>query len=166
MEMARKLAGVLAGIDTRLAMVLSGVLAQRTTLAEAASMLREDIDANKILVAGAVAVVPARDDPADREATLAAAAKLVSSVFSEAPVLPGAISAAMDLVLSGYEIPSQDESQRHRHGERMREAWKIEEIVLGASQDMDAALVAIHQVRHAVATEEQIVRDAIDDVAL
>uniref|UniRef100_A0A0D3FIV0 Uncharacterized protein n=1 Tax=Oryza barthii TaxID=65489 RepID=A0A0D3FIV0_9ORYZ len=78
--------------------------AARATLGEVARLLREDIHDTKILVADALAVVPALNDR-DPRATLAVAAKLVASVFSEAPVLPGAIGAAMDLVASVYAVP-------------------------------------------------------------
>uniref|UniRef100_J3LBV9 Uncharacterized protein n=1 Tax=Oryza brachyantha TaxID=4533 RepID=J3LBV9_ORYBR len=77
----------------------STVRVGRATLYKAAELVREDIHDTKIVVAHAFAVVPTLNgrDPA---ATLAASAKLVASVFSEAPVLPGAIAAAMDLAAS------------------------------------------------------------------
>uniref|UniRef100_A0A0D9VVC7 Uncharacterized protein n=1 Tax=Leersia perrieri TaxID=77586 RepID=A0A0D9VVC7_9ORYZ len=71
---------------------------ERATLGEAHKLLHEDIHGAKTVAAYALAVVPALN-VRDREDT-AAAARLVASVFSEKPVLPGAIDAAMDLVFS------------------------------------------------------------------
>ncbi|KAG8063002.1 hypothetical protein GUJ93_ZPchr0003g17472 [Zizania palustris] len=104
MDMTREAADDLAEIYTRLAVVLSNADATRATLVEADELLQEDIDATDTLVAHALTIVPARDDPY-YEATLDAAAKLVASVFSEAPLLPGAVGAASDLIATVYAIP-------------------------------------------------------------
>ncbi|KAL5218198.1 hypothetical protein ABZP36_018882 [Zizania latifolia] len=104
MDMTQEAADDLAEIYTRLAVVLSNADATRATLAEADELLQEDIDATEILVAHALTIVPASYDPY-YEATLGGAAKLVASVFSEAPLLPGAVGAARDLVATVYAIP-------------------------------------------------------------
>ncbi|KAF0922454.1 hypothetical protein E2562_036570 [Oryza meyeriana var. granulata] len=99
----------LAAIGAGLERVQSNARTARAALAEAAELLREVMDAAKTLFEDAFATVPARDDP-DHEATLAvaAAAKLVANVFSEAPVLPAAIGAAMDLVAGVYALPPSE----------------------------------------------------------
>lgn len=103
---AQQVAHDLAQARNRLVGVESNALAASVTLAKAAALLREDIDATKVLVDDAFAVVPAHDD-LDPDGTLAvaAAAKLVVAAFCEAPVLPGAIGAAMDLVASVCALP-------------------------------------------------------------
>uniref|UniRef100_A0A0D9VVC8 Uncharacterized protein n=1 Tax=Leersia perrieri TaxID=77586 RepID=A0A0D9VVC8_9ORYZ len=76
----------------------SAARAARTTLGEADELLDEDIHGAATLAADAFAVVPTLINGRDPEATLAAAAKLVESVFSDAPTLPGAIVAAISRV--------------------------------------------------------------------
>ncbi|KAF0922455.1 hypothetical protein E2562_036571 [Oryza meyeriana var. granulata] len=104
MAIAQQVTHDLAKIHILLAVVQLSARAALATLSKAAALLREDINDTKILVDDAFAFVPTSDDR-DHEATLAAAAKLVVRVFSEAPVFPGAISAAMDLVASVCALP-------------------------------------------------------------
>uniref|UniRef100_J3LPV4 Uncharacterized protein n=2 Tax=Oryza brachyantha TaxID=4533 RepID=J3LPV4_ORYBR len=240
---AQDAAAALVMIGFQLEVARWRVRVARKTLVEAAELVREDIHATKIVVAHAFTVVPTLNgrDPA---ATLAASAKLVASVFSEKPVLPGAIAAAMDLTAAVSAIPPpvtgplcdvrdllravsdehdrartlfadcisylglgqeyatwQEFSHRRRHaltrsvvvdmrlngaignavhsvrihrscqikpprrGRGMREAWELMEILCSAVEEVDAVLEAIPKMRDAVAAEEEIVSQAIDDAA-
>lgn len=100
--MATAMVNHLAELPAPLAMVLSDADAARATLDEAAGLLREEIQATELLLAHAFSAIAPRDGPA-----LAAAAKLAARVFSDAPLLPGKIRAAMDLVASVYALPPQ-----------------------------------------------------------
>uniref|UniRef100_A0A0E0GP24 Uncharacterized protein n=1 Tax=Oryza nivara TaxID=4536 RepID=A0A0E0GP24_ORYNI len=97
--MATAMVNNLAELPAPLAMVLSDADAARATLDEAAGLLREEIQATELLLAHAFSAIAPRDGPA-----LAAAAKLAARVFSDAPLLPGAIRAAMGLVASDLEF--------------------------------------------------------------
>ncbi|KAL5219670.1 hypothetical protein ABZP36_020354 [Zizania latifolia] len=227
---AYKVAGSLAKIRTELVDVQSTADAARATLAEAAELLLEDIDATEIIFSYAFTVVPTPRDP-NPEVTLSAAAKLIDSMFSEDPLLPGAVDTACDLVATLYTTPPpvtaalQEASRtlealtddhknaghifsncalnlgiqlgdntwqawsyhknnasqlastaatrlrsaileaihavRVRGGERMREAWRRNQILSTVMEHVEAALTAIRQMRDAVAAEEQIVLTAI-----
>ncbi|EAZ27356.1 hypothetical protein OsJ_11301 [Oryza sativa Japonica Group] len=223
---AEAVANHLAELRARLAMILSDAEAARATLDEAAGLLREEIRAtDDVLLARAFSAIAPRDGPDH----LAAAAKLVARVFSDAPLLPGAIRAAMDLVASVYALPPQrtgtlqdarltlgavHPEPRHPTGRRdlgtwlawsarneeafteaaaaevrlmsaIREAkhavrvhrvyqaqsrrrevaWEAKQILSTATEEVDAASVAIRQMRDALAAEEQIVREAIGEAA-
>uniref|UniRef100_A0A0E0KF41 Uncharacterized protein n=1 Tax=Oryza punctata TaxID=4537 RepID=A0A0E0KF41_ORYPU len=241
---AQEAEAVLVAVRDQLQVVGLIARAARATLGEAAGLLREDIHDTKILVADALAVVPALNDR-DPQASLAAAAKLVAGVFSEAPVLPGAIGAAMDLVASLYAVPPpvtgplqevrdllrtvSDDHDRARNlfadcspylgieeedewweewtnhrsqallngyaaemrlnraiweaghavrvhrfyqvgsprrGRRMKEAWKLKEIMRTVIEEVDAVIAAIIHMRYSIGGEIQIVRNAIHAAAL
>uniref|UniRef100_A0A0D9VVC9 Uncharacterized protein n=1 Tax=Leersia perrieri TaxID=77586 RepID=A0A0D9VVC9_9ORYZ len=111
-------------IRTELEHATANTRAARAALAEAAALLREDTDASEILFAGAFAVVvPDDDGPDDPEATLAAAAKLVSGAFSDAPLLPGAIATAMELVAGVYALFADYCSTQCRQDMAAWEEW-------------------------------------------
>lgn len=241
---AQEAEAVLVAVRDQLQVIRLIARAARATLGEAGRLLREDIRDAKILAADALAVVPALNDR-DPQATLAAAAELVASVFSEAPVLPGAIGAAMDLVASVYAVPPpatgplqevrdllgtvSDDHDRARNlfadcrpylgieeegetweawtshrsqallngyaaemrlnraiweagqavrvhrfyqvgsprrGRRMKEAWKLKEIMRTVMEEVDAVIAAVVHMRYSIAGEIQIVRDAIHAAAL
>uniref|UniRef100_A0A0D9VVC5 Uncharacterized protein n=1 Tax=Leersia perrieri TaxID=77586 RepID=A0A0D9VVC5_9ORYZ len=96
MEIAQEAEAVLVAISEQLEEVRSITSTARARFRKASGLLHEDIHGASTVAADALAVVPALN-VRDREDT-AAAARLVASVFSEKPVLPGAIDAAMDLV--------------------------------------------------------------------
>ncbi|KAG8063004.1 hypothetical protein GUJ93_ZPchr0003g16826 [Zizania palustris] len=229
--MAHRVAGVLANIRTRLVDVQSNADAVRATLAEAAELLLEDIDTTEIIFSYAFTVVPTPRH-LNPNVTLCAAAKLIDSMFSEDPLLPGAIDTACDLVATLSTTPPpvtgalqsacrilKDMTVDHnnaghifyncalnlgiqqgdqtwqawsyhksnasqlaitaetmlrlaileaihaagcvRGGERMREAWKRNQILSTVMEHVEAALTAVRQMCDAIAAEEQIVRTAI-----
>ncbi len=237
--MATAMVNHLAELPAPLAMVLSYADAARATLDEAAGLLREEIQATELLLAHAFSAIAPRDGPDH----LAAAAKLVARVFSDAPLLPGAIRAAMDLVASVYALPpphagtledarlilgkvfddhhdatwlfrlyanctpnygiqpgdetwqawsARNEEAFHeaaaaetrlisaiweaRHAVRVHRdyqaqsrrrevAWEAKQILSTATEEVDAASVAVRRMRDALAAEEQIVREAIGEAA-
>uniref|UniRef100_A0A0D3FJW8 Uncharacterized protein n=3 Tax=Oryza TaxID=4527 RepID=A0A0D3FJW8_9ORYZ len=236
--MATAMVNHLAELRAPLAMVLSDADAARATLDEAAGLLREEIQATELLLAHAFSAIAPRDGPA-----LAAAAKLAARVFSDAPLLPGAIRAAMGLVASVYALPpphagtledarlilgkvfddhhdatwlfrlyanctpnygiqpgdetwqawsARNEEAFHeaaaaetrlisaiweaRHAVRVHRdyqaqsrrrevAWEAKQILSTATEEVDAASVAVRRMRDALAAEEQIVREAIGEAA-
>uniref|UniRef100_A0A0D9VVC2 Uncharacterized protein n=1 Tax=Leersia perrieri TaxID=77586 RepID=A0A0D9VVC2_9ORYZ len=165
-------------VGDQLAMVHFSTQEARASLAEAARLLNEDIDAAEIVFTHSLSVILARGgDPG----TLTAVGRLVHTIFFlEKPVLRGAISAAMDLVVSVHvEAETRlssaiSEAQRARRvygilraQSRRREVFlEVGQILRVAIQEVDAALVAIQQMLDAVAAEERIVRNLITVSAL
>uniref|UniRef100_J3LPV3 Uncharacterized protein n=1 Tax=Oryza brachyantha TaxID=4533 RepID=J3LPV3_ORYBR len=227
---AQEAAAALATVGDQLELARSIVREARATLDEAAELIHEDIHDTEIVVARAFTFIP---KPTLNGRDLAASAKLVASVFSQAPVLPGATPPPMALAASVSAMPppvtgplsnnhdrartlfarcipylgnGEDDmwlkfsdrrvdaleygveaetrldgaivhaqhtvlihrfyqSESPSEEDRMREAWKLREILPSAIEEVDAALESITNMRNAVAAEEEIVRQAIDDAA-
>ncbi|EEC75488.1 hypothetical protein OsI_12083 [Oryza sativa Indica Group] len=213
---AQEAEAVLVAVRDQLQVIRLIARAARATLGEAGRLLREDIRDAKILAADALAVVPALNDR-DPQATLAAAAELVASVFSEAPEVRDLLGTVSDdhdrarnlfadcrpylgieeegetweawtshrsqALLNGYAaemrlnraIWEAGQAVRvhrfyqvgsPRRGRRMKEAWKLKEIMRTVMEEVDAVIAAVVHMRYSIAGEIQIVRDAIHAAAL
>ncbi|KAF0922449.1 hypothetical protein E2562_036565 [Oryza meyeriana var. granulata] len=99
-EEIQDIGGMVAAVTTHLELIRSG-------LDVAAGLLGEDIDAAEILDADVLAVLVPEGQAPLPYATVDAAAKLFASVSSGAPLLPGAIRDAGDLISAVFEFDHQ-----------------------------------------------------------
>uniref|UniRef100_A0A0E0KF40 Uncharacterized protein n=1 Tax=Oryza punctata TaxID=4537 RepID=A0A0E0KF40_ORYPU len=103
-------AEALRDIGALVAAVTTYIQVTRTALDEATRLIAEDARAAEILDADVLASLAHAGQAPIPDATVDAAAKLLASVSSGAPLLPGAIRAAGDLISTVFEIEIDDQA--------------------------------------------------------